>query len=120
MIRPVKLYGTTDASGDLTVTASHKITGLLHAVSWIDGTFADGVDAVISDDRDGDETDVTLLTLTNANDDAMYYPRVLFDDNAGVDVATQYTEQVINGKPKLVVSSGGASKVGGCVVYVEV
>ncbi len=124
-IRAIKLYGTTDASGNLTVTSGNKITGLLHAVSWIDGTFADGVDAVISDDRDGDETDVTLLTLTNANDDAMYYPQTPAQDNAMSDVTFDgtneiYTHQIVNGKLKMVVSDGGESKVGGCVVYIEV
>jgi len=124
MIRSIKLYGTTDASGDLTVTAANKVTGELIAIHWIDGDLADGVDAVLSDSRDGDEADVTLLTLTDANSDAMYYPRTPAQDNAGADVTYDgtneiYTEQIVNGKPKLVVSSGGNAKTGGCIVFVK-
>lgn len=123
MIRSVKLYGTTDSSGDLTVTADHETHGVLHAIEWIDGSFVDGVDAVISVDRDDDAADVTLLTLTNANDDAVYYPRYVSHDETGAlnntagDVS--YCQHVINGKLKLVVSSGGDTKTGGCIVYYE-
>jgi len=124
MIRHVKLYGTTDATGALTVTGDVAIEGLLHSVEWIDGTFADGVDAVISLVRDDDASDITLLTLTDANIDKIYYPLVLACNNTGADLATAgdatYQRMIINGKPKLVVASGGAAKVGGCIVYYEV
>jgi hypothetical protein len=124
MIRHIKLYGTTDAAEALTVTSGHAVEGLLHAVEWIDGTFADGVDAVLSVDRDDDAADVTLLTLTDADIDKVYYPKVLACTNAGADLDTSgdatYERMFINGKLKLVVASGGAAKVGGCIVYYEV
>jgi hypothetical protein len=125
MIRHIKLYGTTDSLGDLSVTADVKIEGLLHAVEWIDGALVDGVDAVISCVRDDNASDITLLELTNANADAWYYPQTPAQDNAGADVTYDgtneiYTRQVVNGKLKMVVSDGGDTKAGGCIVYLEV
>ena len=123
-LNQVKLYGTTDSGGDLTVTSTNITLGCLVAVEWIDGTLTDGVDAVLSVVRDNDAPDVTLLTLTNSNVDAWYYPQTPAQDNVGADVTFDgtneiYTQQVVNGKLKLVISSGGASKVGGAIVYVS-
>jgi hypothetical protein len=125
MIEHIKLYGTTDSSGDLTVTSTVGVEGFLHAVEWIDGAFADGVDAVLSVDRNDNAADVTLLTLTDANSDAMYYPQTPAQDNVGTAVTFDgtneiYTRQIVNGLLKLVVSDGGDTKAGGCIVYVEV
>lgn len=124
MIRHIKLYGTTSDLGALTVTADLAVEGLLYAIEWIDGTFADGVDAVLSVVRDDDAADVTLLTLTDANDDKIYRPLYQACDNLGADLTTTggeeiFTQSIINGKLKLVVSSGGDTKSGGCIVYYE-
>jgi len=125
MLRSVKLYGTTDdgTGGDLSVTFDHKVVGILKAVHWIDGSFTDGVDAVISISGDGDEADTTLLTLTDANSDAWYYPKLLACTAVGVDLDTagdaQYEEMIVSGNLKLVVADGGATKTGGCIVYYE-
>lgn len=125
MIRQVKLYGTTDSSGDLTVTSEMPIHGKLYAVEWIDGALVDGVDAVISVTNTDSGVDQTLLTLTNANNDAWYYPRYQVHDNAGAGVTYDGTNEIYNaqavlhGYLKLVVSSGGDTKAGGCVVYYD-
>jgi hypothetical protein len=119
MLDFVKLYGTTAAGGGLTVTADIPVTGLLEAVEWIDGTFANGVDAVISVVRDNDAADVTLLTLTNADNDATYLVRPEVSTVAGAAVTGVVARAVINGKLKLVVTNGGDDKVGGCIVYFE-
>ena len=71
---------TTNADGDGTGNGARTILGKLYCVKWIDGTFADGVDAVIS--CVGGIVDTTLLTLTDANIDAMYYPRNLVHSEA--------------------------------------
>ena len=122
----VKFAITTDGSGDYTSSITTAPQSdvmkdgmgpkLLYAVEWVDGTLADGNDAVLSQTDTMSGVDKTLLTLTNANDDAWYYPRVLEDDNAGADVTT-YAMQVITGTLKLVVSSGGATATGACWVY---
>jgi len=125
MIKQVKLYGTTDASGDLAVTAGMPTHGRLHAVEWIDGDLADGVDAVISVTSTDSGVDQTLLTLTNANDDAWYYPRYQVHDNAGAGVTYDGSNEIYNaqaviaGYLKMVVSSGGNAKSGGCVIYYD-
>ena len=119
MLKWVKLYGTTATGGALTVTAGTTVRGLLHAVEWIDGDFADGVDAVLSVVRDDNAPDYTLLTLEDANVDKVYYPRELIDTVAGVEVAGEYASAVINGRLKLAVTSGGDAKTGGAIVYYE-
>ena len=124
MLKEIKLYGTTTSGGDLTVQSTVNIMGELVAVEWIDGDLADGVDAVLSCVRNDNAADVTLLTLTDANSDAWYYPAAAVHDNVGTAVTFDgtneiYTRQVVNGQLKLVVSSGGDTKSGGCIVYVK-
>ena len=123
-IQKIKLYGTTATGGALTVTSDHDVLGKLVAVDWIDGTLSDGVDAVLTTIAQDDLPAKTLLTLTDANSDARYYPQTPAQDNAGADVTFDgtneiYTEQIVNGKLSLAVTSGGDAKVGGCIVYVE-
>lgn len=122
----VKLTGTTDTSGDATITSSNSYVGFLYAVQWIDGTLADGVDAVLSVTTAADGgVAQTLLTLTDANNDAWYYPRVQVHDNTGTGVTYNGTDEIyaaqalINGPLSLVISSGGNAATGGCIVYLE-
>lgn len=124
----VKFDITTDASGDYDSTDDESTNPqsdismwargpmLLYAVEWVDGDLVDGVDATLSMTETLSEVDKTLLTLTDANSDAWYYARALECDNAGT--ATDfYTMQVVDGKLKLVVSNGGDTKSGACIVY---
>lgn len=115
-LKSIHLTGTTNGSGALTVTAPRSLLGWLIAVQWIDGSLADGVDAVLSVTNTPAGVDTTLLTLTDANNDAWYYPRVLENSNAGAALAT-YTLMIIEGTLKLVVADGGDTKTGGCIVY---
>jgi hypothetical protein len=123
MLKWVKLYGTTAAGGAVTVTAGSSVRCLLHAVEWIDGDLADGVDAVLSVDRDDDAPDYTLLTLTNADNDAVYYPRVIIHSETGAALTGtsggDRAKPVINGTLKLAITSGGDVKTGGAIVYYE-
>ena len=116
-LNTLAITATTDGSGDATATAEKSVFGWLIGVQWIDGDFADGVDAVLSvTNRPSPAADRTLLTLTDANDDAMYYPREDEHDNTG-SAASTTTLPLIDGTPKLVVSSGGATKTGGVILY---
>jgi hypothetical protein len=117
VLHDMKLMGTTDGSGDLTVNGEVSIYGLLYAVEWVDGAFSDGVDAVLSVTRTASGVDQTLNTLANANDDGWYHPSRQGHDLAGALVTGVYELPVINGRLKLVVSSGGATVAGGCIVH---
>lgn len=120
MIRMIRLHGTTDALGDASIEADVKTTGLLHAVEWTDGDLATGVDFVLSQVRDNDAVDITLLSISDANTDAVYYPRYPLVKNDGSTIADQYDRAFVNGKLKLVIDDGGDSKSGGVTVYYEV
>jgi hypothetical protein len=120
MMREIRLLGTTSAGGALTVVAESAIVGMLYAVQWIDGTFDDGVDAVIS--TGGSDVPRTLLTLTDANDDVLYYPRdvqhgltgAALTGTAGGDRCLP----LICGLLQVAITSGGNAKTGGCVLYI--
>jgi hypothetical protein len=120
-LRYLQLTGTTDGSGDLTVNATKSITGWLYAVEWVLGTFAAGVDAVLSEQSRVSGVARTLLTLTDANANAIYYPRYIVHSEAGAaltgtsggDRAMAY----IVGIPRLVVAQGGSAKVGSMFLY---
>lgn len=114
-LEQLRLTGTTDGDGAATVDSPEAVLGALYAVQWIDGTLADGVDAVLS--VVGPDATQTILTLSNANDDAMYYPRHAVHDNAGAAIAGLYDLPLINGKPRLAITSGGTTRTGGCVLY---
>jgi hypothetical protein len=120
-LRQMSLSGTTETDGTLTVNGESVVFGQLEAVEWIDGTFDDGVDAVISVQSTTSGVGLTLLTLTNANDDAMYYPRAIVHSEAGAALTGtsggDRTKFVLSGKPRLVVTAGGNAKTGGCILY---
>ena len=125
MLRDVKLEGTTDDQGDATVTST-AVKGFLYAVQWLDGDLADGVDAVltVTNAADGGVAQ-TLLTLTDANSDAWYRPRYQAHDNTGTGATFDGTNEmyivqaIVNGPLSLVISSGGDTKTGGAIVWVE-
>ena len=116
-IQTIKLTGTTDGSQNATIVAERPVTGYLEMVDWIDGDLTDGVDAVLSSTMTSSGTSQTLLTLTNANSDAVYYPRRVVDTTAGAAATGVYDRFVVDGYLSLAITSGGTSKTGGCIVY---
>lgn len=117
-MRTVRLNVTTDDQGDGEKTQTPQQGGysyLLYAVEWIKGTFDNGVDATLKCVNTLSGVDRTLLTLTDANADNVYYPRELEDDNAGAALTT-YALPVVDGTLQLVVSDGGNAKTGGARV----
>lgn len=98
---------------------------LLYAVEWVDTDFDAGVDAVLSVTGTPSGADLTLLTLSNADAEAIYYPRVDAHGNTGAawsegaDKTATRVEQIVHGTLKLVVSSGGNVKTGKCLVYLK-
>lgn len=118
------LRGTTESDQTLTVDDIDSIAGQLYAVQWIDGAFTDGVDAVISVQNTQSGVALTFLTLTNANVDKWYFPREVVHDNAGGALTGtsggDRTAPMIDGTLRMAVTAGGATKEGGCIVYVVV
>ena len=119
MIRDIRLNVTTAADGSGTATAASPVTGYLKMVDWIDGDFDNGVDAVLSVTGTASGTDHTLLTLTNADNDAVYYPRRVVDTTAGAAATGVYDFFLVAGSLKLTIASGGNAKTGGLVAYVD-
>lgn len=120
-IRYVALDITTDGDGAAIVDASGKVNGQLYAVEWVLGDIATGVDAVLSERERVSGVDRTLLTLTNADANAIYYPRYVVHSEAGAALTgTSGGDRVmalLTGKPRIVVANGGATKSGKCLLW---
>lgn len=118
-LEPVILSITTNSGGAATVThVFPSVTGrLLYRVDWAVGDLATGVDAVLKSVSTLDSVDKTLLTLTNANANAQYHPRVVEQGNTGADL-TSTTMPLIDGNLQIAVTSGGNVKSGTCVAWV--
>lgn len=113
---------TTDGDGNGSVTNTPAISGRLVGVKWVVGTFAAGVDAVLST-VDSEGAIANLLTLTDANAEAMYYPRHVVHSEAGAALTGtaggDREAPLVFGHLKLVVSSGGATKTGRVICFIE-
>lgn len=127
-LEPVRLIGTTDGSGDVTVTSEKAYLGWLYAVEWVDGTLADNNTAVLSVIRTDSGVDHAVHTQVAGEGDAdtWYYPRVAVH-NLSAD-ALHYNDEsdepvqdypVVNGFLQLVIAAGGATATGGCIAYVK-
>ena len=123
MIEERILKITTIADGSATVTDTKHISGRLVKVQWVDGDLVDGVDAVLSAIRTASGVDEVLITLTNANADAIYRPRALVHTEAGAALTgTQGGDReapLFAGVLQVVVAAGGATKSGAIICSVE-
>jgi len=117
-LKEMRLYGTTNGSGALTVNGDCAVFGRLYAVRWVD-TALDSCTGTIS--TQGHEASATLLTLTAQNASATFYPRDLVHTAAGAALTgTSGGDRALPlmvGTPRLVISSGGDTKAGGCVLF---
>jgi len=119
MLESIKLKGTTDASGDVTINGEKSIFGRLYAILWDQGNFDNTCDATFSyTDEEGNSR--TLLTLTNVSADGVYYPREKVHTNVGAAATGEVFDlPVIAGKPKLVIAQGGNAKTGAAILIFE-
>jgi hypothetical protein len=121
---PVRLFGTTAADGSLTVLSEATYNGKLSAVQWLKGDFDEGVDAVFSVTGTDGGADLTLLTLTDANTNALYNVRHIVHSETGAALTGtsggDRTMPLVVGRLKMVVAQGGNAKVSGAIVYLEV
>jgi len=115
----VRLYGTTDASGDLTVYSNEAYSGEVYAVQTIDGTLDDGVDITVTSET-ADSLNIPILTKANFNTDAIYYVRTVANQVSDGAASTVYdVKPLASGRIKMVLEQGGNAKSGGCIVYIE-
>lgn len=115
----VRLYGTTDASGDLTVYSNEAYSGEVYAVQTIDGTLDDGVDITVTSET-ADSLNIPILTKANFNTDGIYYVRTVANQVSDGAASTVYdVKPLAAGRIKMVLAQGGNAKSGGCIVYIE-
>lgn len=100
---------TTNASGDVTGFTDAR-SGRILSIAYVIGTFAAGVDLTITVESTGE----AILTLTNANASANYYPRVGVHDAVGAaalyaagGTALREPVTIAQDRVKIVVAQGG-------------
>jgi hypothetical protein len=118
----MRLPYTTDASGDVTVDGDRSVLGRLYAVQTdIDATVANAIDLTIS--TQGAAGAKTLLTITDAAADALYYPRDVVHDATGTALTGtsggDRAMPLLDGLPRVVVADGGDTLSGSVVLYFE-
>lgn len=123
-MRRYKLPITTDGSGNATVY-SPRVAGKIHSVQYVkDGTtgFSDGVDFAITAEATGE----SILAKNDVNASAVFYPRAATHSQAGAaalyasgGTAVQDKIGIASDRVKVVVSSGGANKVGTVHVLID-
>jgi len=96
------------------------VFGQLYAVQLIDGSFVDGVGITITCEHE--DISRPILTKANFDIDSTYYPRELVHavaDGAALTGTSggDRVMPVILGRPKVAIASGGATKVGGVILY---
>lgn len=115
----IELSGTSDGSGDLTVTSSTKVTGYIERVvmDYDDGDT--GADLTFTSEN---AVSQAILTITNAGvADKNWYPRTPTHEVADGSVFTYAVSKVYlaNEALKVVVAQGGASKDFKFLIYVS-
>ena len=117
-LKEMRLYGTTNGSGALTVNGPRAVFGRLYAVRLVD-TALDSCTGTIS--TQGHEASATLLTLSAQNTSATFYPRDLVHSATGTALTgTSGGDRclpLMAGIPRLVISSGGTTNAGGCILF---
>jgi hypothetical protein len=119
-MKSIKLSWTTNGAGAATALSEESVFGTLYSVEYrpeatTNATFVLTCEADISK---------ALLTKATAGGSAAwFYPRDLVQDNTGADLTGaaggDRTQPVLNGYPKVVISSGGATKAGSLILYYE-
>lgn len=119
-LKIMRLVGTSNSEGAVTIKGERSILGQLEAVQWIDGTFEDGVGFTLS--TINTEGANNLLVVANANADKMYYPREIphkTEDGAALTATAggDRVKPMLHGIPQVAITAGGNAKTGGCILY---
>jgi hypothetical protein len=110
-MRTLELKVTTAAGGGGTDTAPYLRQGFIEAIDVdYDATAAAGTDVTITC-VGGPGRDITILTLTNANTDGLFFPRTVSHTLAGVAQAVYDVKVPFRGLLKLTVADAGGAVV---------
>lgn len=106
----VELIGTTDALGDVTITADNKSIGYVEKIVMDYDDGATGADLTFTNE-DGTVT-TSVLTITNAGtSDVTWLPRSLANKSTDGSAFTDVAEKIfVTGQMKVVVAQGGNAK----------
>lgn len=114
----IELTGTTDASGDLTITDTDIATGYVEKVvmDYDDGDT--GADLTLTCEDAISEAILTAADLGTA--DAVFYPRTPASKVADGTAFTNWADKIfVTGKFKAVIAQGGNAKNFRFLVYVS-
>lgn len=114
MLRQEILTITTNGDGDGSAQTSN-ISGLLYSMRYLKTDYADGVDFTLS--VVNSVTTQTVLTISNGNAAADYYPRVDSCGASGSALSLNTQMVPVAGALKVTVAQGGATKTGNFVLY---
>lgn len=117
-MKVIELLGTTAAGGTATIT-SDFVSGLVHAVQWVDGDLADNNTAVLSVANSEHTQTILSVGAGEGDDDVWYYPRVATCKNDCTASTTVFDKPLVHGILQLAIASGGDTKTGGCYVFLE-
>lgn len=121
-MRHITLPITCDGDGAATVNGTTNVMGRLYGILYKPGTIDTG--ATITVTSQGIFAKPLLIKASAGTSDTMYYPRDLVHAVADGSALTGTSggdrdRPLINGKPRVVVSAGGAGGVGSAVIYYE-
>lgn len=114
MFDVVKISITTDAS-DNGQALSERVSGVVYAVLFSDGTFDDGVDAVITCETS--DYSIPILSLANWNNDQVIYPRAPQSLASDGSALSTHTPPVAVGQIKIAIAQGGNAKSGSVSLF---
>ena len=106
---------TVDASGDGSATVNIPGSPLLYGVQYIKNNYADGVDMTLTTANSVIAS--TLLTITNMNASASYYPRVDSCGATGTALSANNTLIPLMGDVTITIRDGGNATSGTFVLW---
>jgi hypothetical protein len=109
----------TDTSGACTAYGDYAAVngGIVYALDYIPGTIDTGATITVTDETQG--VSKTIWVKASAGTTGIrVHPRVLEQKNTDGSDLTSYCQTFVNGRIKVVVSSGGASKAGTVKLHV--
>ena len=107
-VRQIKVSGAGSAGSTSGSAVEPVPFSTLYAI-YFDFTSAPStMDTTVKSPGNGDLPSVTILTLTNVNSDAWYYPRRNLEDNVGAAEADAWGEYFVSGSISIDIAQADA------------